>query len=128
MGVSGQQHAPATLYPWERPGTNFTGGWVGPRAGLDLIRSIHSFIHGGTIIYCAYVHVSSVACVKETVLIIIKNSQTLSTIKSGIQSGGGSPHMQGTPTNFEVVPTHSKMDMKCTDSGHLNCKLTKQPE
>jgi len=34
-GVSGQQHAPATLYPWERPGTDFTGGWVGPRAGLD---------------------------------------------------------------------------------------------
>ena len=21
--------------PWERPGTHFTGGWVGPRAGLD---------------------------------------------------------------------------------------------
>ena len=34
-GVSGQQHAPAALYPRERPGTNFTGGWVGHRAGLD---------------------------------------------------------------------------------------------
>ena len=34
-GVSGQQHAPAALYPRERPGTHFTGGWVGPRAGLD---------------------------------------------------------------------------------------------
>jgi len=34
-GVSGQQHAPATLYPRERPGTHFTGGWVGLRAGLD---------------------------------------------------------------------------------------------
>ena len=34
-GVSGQQHGPATLYPGERPGTHFTGGWVGPRAGLD---------------------------------------------------------------------------------------------
>ena len=34
-GVSGQQHAPAALYPLERPGTHFTGGWVGPRAGLD---------------------------------------------------------------------------------------------
>jgi len=32
---SGQQHAPAALYPWERPSTHFTGGWVGPRAGLD---------------------------------------------------------------------------------------------
>jgi len=34
-GVSGQQHAPAALYPLERAGTNCTGGWVGPRAGLD---------------------------------------------------------------------------------------------
>ena len=34
-GVSGQQHASAALYPRERPGTHFTGGWVGPRAGLD---------------------------------------------------------------------------------------------
>ena len=34
-GVSGQQHAPAALYPRERPGTHFTGGWVGPRAGLE---------------------------------------------------------------------------------------------
>jgi len=34
-GVSGQQNAPAALYPWERPGTHFTGGWVGPRAGLE---------------------------------------------------------------------------------------------
>jgi hypothetical protein len=36
MGVSGQHHAPATLYPREgTPGTHYTGGWVGPRAGLD---------------------------------------------------------------------------------------------
>ena len=34
-GVSGQQYAPAALYPRERPGTYFTGGWMGPRAGLD---------------------------------------------------------------------------------------------
>ena len=34
-GVSGQQHAPAALYPRERTGTHFTGSWVGPRAGLD---------------------------------------------------------------------------------------------
>ena len=32
---SGQQHAPAALYSRERPGTLCTGGWVGPRAGLD---------------------------------------------------------------------------------------------
>ena len=28
-------YAPAALYPRERPGAHFTGGWVGPRAGLD---------------------------------------------------------------------------------------------
>jgi hypothetical protein len=33
--VSGQLHAPAALYPREGPGTHYTGGWVGPRAGLD---------------------------------------------------------------------------------------------
>ena len=26
------------LYPRERPGTHFTGGWVGPRAGLEGCR------------------------------------------------------------------------------------------
>ena len=31
-GVSGQQHAPAALYPRKRTDTHFTGGWVGPRA------------------------------------------------------------------------------------------------
>jgi hypothetical protein len=36
MGVSGQRHAPAALFPGERTsGTHCTGGWVGPRAGLD---------------------------------------------------------------------------------------------
>jgi hypothetical protein len=34
--LSGQRHASAALYPWERiPGTHWTWGWVGPRAGLD---------------------------------------------------------------------------------------------
>jgi len=31
----GMRHAPAALYSRERPGTHCTGGWVGPRAGLD---------------------------------------------------------------------------------------------
>jgi hypothetical protein len=31
MGVSGQHHAPAALYPrGKNPGTHLTGGWVGP--------------------------------------------------------------------------------------------------
>jgi hypothetical protein len=35
MGVSGQHHALAVLYPQGKtPGTHCTGGWVGPRAGL----------------------------------------------------------------------------------------------
>jgi hypothetical protein len=34
--VSGQHHAPAAHYPRERTfGTHWTGGWVGPSAGLD---------------------------------------------------------------------------------------------
>ena len=35
VGVSGQQYPPAALYSLERTGTHSTGGWVGPRAGLD---------------------------------------------------------------------------------------------
>ena len=33
--MRGQRHAPAAFYPRERPGTPCTGGWVGPRGGLD---------------------------------------------------------------------------------------------
>ena len=33
--VGGQPHAPAALALGMRPGTNCTGGWVGPRAGMD---------------------------------------------------------------------------------------------
>jgi len=33
--VSGQQYALAALYPQERSGTHFTGGWMGLRAGMD---------------------------------------------------------------------------------------------
>ena len=33
--MRGQHQAPAVLHPRERPGTHCTGGWVGPRAGLD---------------------------------------------------------------------------------------------
>ena len=31
----GVSTTPRPLYPRERPGTHCTGGWVGPRAGLD---------------------------------------------------------------------------------------------
>jgi hypothetical protein len=37
MGVIGQRHAPAALLPPGKgpPGTQWTGGWVCPRAGVD---------------------------------------------------------------------------------------------
>jgi hypothetical protein len=48
MGVSGQRHASAALCPWERtPGTHYTGGWVGPRAGLDTEVRGKSFAPAG---------------------------------------------------------------------------------
>jgi hypothetical protein len=35
-GVSGQRNVPTALYPGKgTPGIHCTGGWVGPRAGLD---------------------------------------------------------------------------------------------
>ena len=33
--MRGQLHAPDAIYPRKRPCTHFTGGWVGPRVGLD---------------------------------------------------------------------------------------------
>jgi len=33
--VRDQDHVPVAPYPRERPGTHFTWGWVGLRAGLD---------------------------------------------------------------------------------------------
>jgi hypothetical protein len=32
---------PRPLYPRERPGTHCTGGWVGPRAGLDVCEKLY---------------------------------------------------------------------------------------
>jgi hypothetical protein len=32
---------PRPLYPRERPGTHFTGGWLGSRAGLDVCGKSH---------------------------------------------------------------------------------------
>jgi hypothetical protein len=38
MEMSGQLYAPAALLPGkEPPGTQWIGGWVGPRAGIDAI-------------------------------------------------------------------------------------------
>jgi hypothetical protein len=35
MEVGGQRHAPDALSPAKKQGTHCTGGWVGPRTGLD---------------------------------------------------------------------------------------------
>jgi len=35
MGFGGHRHGPVALPPLKRPGTHFTGGWLGPRAYLD---------------------------------------------------------------------------------------------
>ena len=35
MGIGGQRYAPASLTPGKRQGIHCTGGWVGPRAGMD---------------------------------------------------------------------------------------------
>jgi hypothetical protein len=41
MEVSGQIHALAALPPGKRgPDTHWTGGWVGPRAGLDNVEKM----------------------------------------------------------------------------------------
>jgi hypothetical protein len=36
MEVGGQHHAPAALTPGKRPRAHCIGGWVGPRASLDV--------------------------------------------------------------------------------------------
>ena len=38
--MRGKCHAPATLYPRERPGTHCTGGWVGPKGRSEQVRKI----------------------------------------------------------------------------------------
>ena len=40
MEVSGQLYALATLPPWQNLGTHWIGGWVGPRASLDVLEKI----------------------------------------------------------------------------------------
>ena len=34
-GGKGSASRPGCFYPLERPGTRCTGGWLGPRAGMD---------------------------------------------------------------------------------------------
>ena len=43
MGVGGHRHALAALTPAKRPGTHFTGGCVGLKAGVQKISSPPGF-------------------------------------------------------------------------------------
>ena len=58
--VSGQQRALAALYPRERHGTHFTGGWVDPRAGLDRLEisqqnpNVHDHNHKSRSFYLSW--------------------------------------------------------------------------
>jgi hypothetical protein len=47
---------PRSIYPRERPGTHFTGGWVGPRAGLDVCEKSrpHRDFFFGMLRFCSY--------------------------------------------------------------------------
>jgi len=45
MEMSGQHHAPAALLPENNAGTNLTGGWVGHRACLDILKKRISCQH-----------------------------------------------------------------------------------
>jgi hypothetical protein len=48
MGVNGERHAPAALYPpGENPGTHWIRGWMGLRAGLDTEAREKSFTSTG---------------------------------------------------------------------------------
>ena len=53
MEVGGQLHAPAALPPGKRLGTHCTGGWVGPRTGLDGCEKSFTFagFANSTLIY-----------------------------------------------------------------------------
>jgi hypothetical protein len=45
MEVGGQFHDPAALSPREtNPVTHCIGGWVGPRAGLDIVKKSILFL------------------------------------------------------------------------------------
>jgi hypothetical protein len=49
MEVGGQLRALATLPSKEKtPGTHYTGGWVGPRTGLDVTEKKKSLVRAGT--------------------------------------------------------------------------------
>jgi hypothetical protein len=40
VGVGGQRHPPAGLFPGKGPGAHCTGGWVGPRVGLNCAEKL----------------------------------------------------------------------------------------
>jgi len=47
MGLQGKLHPLAALPPGKNLGTHFTGGWLGPRAVMDVPETVGSFITSG---------------------------------------------------------------------------------
>jgi hypothetical protein len=56
MEVRGQRYAPAALPPRKNPGAHVTGGWMGPKAVLDVLEkkciSCSSYTHTHTSFRC----------------------------------------------------------------------------
>jgi hypothetical protein len=72
-----ERHAPAALYPRERPCTHFTEGWVGPKAGLDgrKISSPPGFFLIATLLIVQYTNTMediSVTYCKRTVVLLFE--------------------------------------------------------
>jgi hypothetical protein len=46
MEDSGELHTPDRFTPWLKvPGTDWVGGWVGPRTGLDAVAKRRKSVH-----------------------------------------------------------------------------------
>jgi hypothetical protein len=81
---------PWPLYPWERPGTHCTEGWVGPRAGLDVCeksrphRDFFFLIAVVSSVSCTFVQVSFLCP-------IVLRAVDFSIIKNPTASVGSEP-------------------------------------
>jgi len=109
-GVSGHQHAPAALYPQERPVTHFTeAGWApGPvwtggksRPHRDFFETfiVLSIVHIGT-------YITSASCFGSAFPIPCHLALTLTQpYSSGVCVGGGStPRIVTHPDNGLLLP------------------------
>jgi hypothetical protein len=107
MGVRGQRHDPAALYPRERtPGTHCTWGWVGLRAGLDTeIRGKNSCLCRGsnldrpvrsqTLYWLSYCQITGYLC-SASPAVISQNEEYDENVEAGnisFSASGTSAHL-----------------------------------